>query len=71
MSNTIRLTIEGMNCGHCVKRVTNALSEVTGVTDVKVDLADNSATVTGTLDIEALKAAVDEAGYKVVSFTTA
>lgn len=71
MSNTIRLTIQGMNCGHCVKRVTNALKEVAGVTDVKVDLADNSATVTGTPDIEALKAAVDEAGYEVVSFTTA
>jgi copper chaperone CopZ len=38
---------------------------------VKVDLADNSATVTGTADIETLKAAVDEAGYEVVSFTTA
>ncbi|HSP47751.1 MAG TPA: cation transporter [Clostridiaceae bacterium] len=71
MSNTIRLTIQGMNCGHCVKRVTNALKEVAGVTDVNVDLADNSATVTGTPDIEALKAAVDEAGYEVVSFTTA
>jgi copper chaperone CopZ len=71
MSNTIKLSIQGMNCGHCVKRVTNALKEVAGVTDVKVDLADNSATVTGTADIETLKAAVDEAGYEVVSFTTA
>lgn len=69
MTNTIKLSIEGMSCGHCVKRVTNALSEVSGVSDVQVDLAGKSATVTGSPEVETLKAAVDEAGYEVVNVT--
>jgi copper chaperone len=31
MSNTIQLTIEGMHCGSCVRRVTAALTNVEGV----------------------------------------
>jgi copper chaperone CopZ len=39
----------------------------TGVQDVKVDLAARKATVTHTgADLEAMKAAVDDAGYEVV-----
>ncbi len=34
MSQTLKLTIDGMHCGSCVNRVTNALKKVEGV-DVK------------------------------------
>ncbi|MEA3412016.1 MAG: cation transporter, partial [Pseudomonadota bacterium] len=44
MSGIIRLRIAGMSCGHCVKRVTDALSEVPGVERVRsVDLGRGEA----------------------------
>ncbi|HOK63302.1 MAG TPA: cation transporter [Soehngenia sp.] len=62
------ISIEGMSCEHCVKAVTNALKEVDGVEDVKVNLEAKNAVVKGTnLDDNKLKGAVEEAGYDVVS----
>jgi copper ion binding protein len=62
-----RIYIEGMSCDHCVKHVTNALIEVDGVKDVKVDLKGKIAAVelSGTVDDSKLKEAVEEAGYDV------
>jgi len=62
------LKIEGMSCSHCVMAVTKALSAVSGVDRVSVDLDSRTAK----LDAEAgvtddmLIAAVDDAGYEVV-----
>lgn len=58
-------TVTGMTCGHCVNAVTSELSKLPGVTAVDVDLASGSAKVESTepLDVEAVRAAVDEAGY--------
>ena len=60
--------VEGMTCGHCVKAVTDELSAVPGVRSVEVDLDSGRATVTsdGGVDREAVRAAVDEAGYELV-----
>jgi len=62
-------TITGMTCGHCVDAVSTELGRLAGVTDVRVDLAASTATVTSDqpLDPEAVRAAVDEAGYEVTS----
>lgn len=63
-----KYTVEGMTCNHCVHHVTMALSEVEGVKDVKVSLAEKSALVNSedSVQFETLKAAVEEAGYKLV-----
>ncbi|MER1996601.1 MAG: heavy-metal-associated domain-containing protein [Arthrobacter sp.] len=66
-----QLSISGMTCGHCVASVTEELSAVEGVTDVRVDLvADgvSTAVVTSAEPIapELLGEAVAEAGYTVV-----
>jgi copper chaperone len=62
------LKIEGMSCGHCVMHVRSALEDVQGVKSAKVDLLERSAMVEGeSLDDQALRAAVADAGYKVVS----
>lgn len=61
-----KLLIEGMSCGHCVKHVTEALTELNGVTNVKVDLASKSALVEGEASDADIKAAVEDAGYDVV-----
>lgn len=63
-----KIVIEGMMCQHCVAHVTKALTALPGVT-AQVDLDSKTATVTGSADDAALKAAVEEAGYQVVSIT--
>jgi copper chaperone len=62
------LKIEGMSCGHCVMHVKSALEDIPGVKSANVDLLESSAMVDGeSLNDQALRAAVADAGYKVVS----
>ncbi len=67
MATTV-LHVEDMSCGHCVKAVSGAVSAVSGVTGVQVDLAGKTATVEhdAKVTFEALKAAIEEQGYDVV-----
>lgn len=62
-TQTYRVT--GMTCGGCVRHVDKALRSVPGVTEVAVDLAGGTATVTGTATFESLAAQVAEAGYQM------
>ena len=39
------ITIEGMHCEHCKKRVETALGELSGIKNAKVDLKNKTATV--------------------------
>lgn len=58
--------IEGMMCMNCVKHATKALQGVSGVSEVNVELEAKKATVTAeNVTDEALKAAIEEEGYKV------
>ena len=65
---TVTLSIEGMMCQHCVAHVTKALSAIEGVTPV-VDLEKKNAvcTLAGDVPAQALKDAVEEAGYTVTA----
>lgn len=63
---TVTLQVEGMSCGHCVKAVEEALTEV-GATG-KVDLASKSVAVSfeeGRVTLDAIKAAIEDQGYDV------
>ena len=66
---TKTLNIEGMMCAHCVAHVEKALSALEGVASAKADLEGKKAVVTlsGEVSDQALKDAVTEAGYEVVS----
>lgn len=60
-----RLKVDGMNCGHCVKSVTEALAGVAGVEKVvEVSLETGEAVVEGSADAAALIAAVEERGFE-------
>ena len=63
-----KMVIEGMMCAHCQARVEQALNALPGVA-ARVDLQAKTATVTGTADDAALKKAVEDAGYQVVSIS--
>jgi copper chaperone len=59
--------VDGMTCGHCVSTVKAAVGAVPAVRAVEVDLATGTVTVTGTPSEAAVKQAISEAGYDVVS----
>jgi len=61
------IKIKGMSCQHCVKAVTKALSEITGIEDVKVDLAAGEATFEEAqpIDPEVLREHIKRAGYEL------
>jgi Copper chaperone len=61
-----------MTCGHCVSSVSKELKEIANVQDVEIILdAKGISTAllktSGTIEEEALRAAVEEAGYTLES----
>jgi copper chaperone len=69
MPVTNEYVVSGMHCAHCASSVTEEVSAVSGVTDVKVDLDSGQLIVTSDIDIpfESIETAVDEAGYSVAT----
>ena len=64
-----KLKIGGMSCQHCVKAVTDALTELEGVQRAKVNLRKGEAVVRfNALRITStdLRDAITEAGFKVL-----
>lgn len=61
-------TVPGMHCGHCEAAVAKEVRAVHGVDSVGVDLGSKVVTVVGDqLDDDAIRAAIDEAGYEVAA----
>jgi copper chaperone CopZ len=69
MAVTSTYTVNGMTCSHCVQAVTGELSALPGVGDVRVDLTSGAVTVTSEAPLaqDAVRAAVDEAGYELAN----
>ena len=69
-SNTTQVreyVVQGMTCGHCVMSVTEEVEQVPGVAGVDVDLESGRVVVRGeAFADDAIRDAVDEAGYEVV-----
>ena len=65
MTVTSTYAVSGMSCQHCVDAVTAELGRLEGVEQVTVDLPTGSVTVQSAapLELGAVRAAVDEAGY--------
>ena len=60
-------TVQGMTCDHCALSVTEEVSQVPGVTGIDVDVAAGRVLVRGEgFSDDAVRDAVDEAGYDVV-----
>ena len=67
--STATYTVTGMTCQHCVSAVTEEVGGLPGVTAVQVDLPSGGLTVTSDtpVDDDAVRAAVEEAGYEVAA----
>lgn len=63
----ISIPISGMTCGHCVKAVNSALSNLKGMKQVSVSLESNSASVEfdeNILSLGEIKKVISEEGYQ-------
>jgi copper chaperone CopZ len=74
-ATTTTYEVRGMTCGHCVNAVTEELTGVPGVREVEIDLeAGGTSRVRVVseqpLDVETVRAAVDEAGYELARART-
>jgi len=64
MSHTIDLTLDGLSCGHCVKRVKESLEQRPDVDTAEVTI--DHAAVTGSASADALIDTIKQAGYGAV-----
>lgn len=62
-------TVTGMNCEHCVASVTEELTELPAVREVRVDLASGHVEVSAdvTLDPDDVHRAIAGAGFSLLS----
>ncbi|MEU3343662.1 heavy-metal-associated domain-containing protein [Streptomyces sp. NPDC006700] len=60
--------VSGMSCGHCEGSVSSEISDLPGVSSVKAVASTGEVTVVSAspLDEQAVRAAVDEAGFELV-----
>ena len=59
--------VKGMTCSHCEASVTEEVEQVAGVTGIEIDRESGRLTVQGEgFTDEAVREAVDEAGYEVL-----
>ncbi len=62
--------VPDMSCGHCKAAVEGGLNELPGVEKANADVAKGTVEISydeGTLSLEDLKAAIEEAGYTVAA----
>jgi copper chaperone len=66
-TTTETFVVTGMTCDHCSRAVASEIGALTGVTDVRVDLASGRVDVTSerSLSTDEVREAVDEAGYQL------
>jgi copper chaperone len=61
--------VEGMSCGHCVGAVAAAVSALPGADEVHIDLVPGGLsrlTVSGPVPANAVRTAIEDAGYRVL-----
>jgi copper chaperone len=65
--HTSTYTVTGMTCAHCVASVTEEVQEISGVTEVRVDLASGALSVVSDRPLagDEVRAAVADAGYEL------
>ena len=61
----MKLIVEGMTCGHCVRAITKALQARDADARVDVDLAAGTVAIEGRLNPAEAVAAIEADGYRV------
>jgi copper ion binding protein len=61
-----KLSIEGMTCHHCVKRVSKIIGKAEGVSDIRVSLENKEAVFAcdqSATDVDAIVQAINDFGF--------
>ena len=62
--------VEGMSCSHCENRIKKAVTNLTGVSNIVVNLAEKTVTVDSNPSLISetqIRQTIEHAGYDVVS----
>jgi len=62
-----KIIVEGMSCGRCTGKIEETLKALNGIEKVTTFLEEKAVYVTGSLDNQTLKNAIESQGYEVVS----
>ena len=62
-SSSQTISIDGMSCGNCVRKLEALIESQSGVQSVQVSLADGRATIVGDFNLEQLKQKITESGF--------
>ena len=57
--------VPGISCGHCKSAIETEVAKLPEVTTVEVDIEARTVRVEGSAPDQAIRAAIDEAGYDV------
>ena len=60
-------SVPAISCGHCKSAIESEVAPLDGVESAVVDVEARTLTVAGDVSEDAVRAAVDEAGYEVAS----
>ena len=63
------LRIQGANCASCVSKIEGALSQIVGVEQAVMNLAQSTVYVTGNAPVEAMVKAIKQTGYDAEKIT--
>ena len=62
---TLHFTVPDMDCGGCVRSITEAIHQLDAKAKVSTNLESKDVSVTGTQDAKAYAHAIEEAGFTV------
>ena len=65
----MHVQIKGMHCSSCVKSLTTAINDISGVDDIKINLDSGLAIIKGSPDKDTIKSSIESAGYSVISIS--
>lgn len=68
---TVVYEVPGISCDHCKAAIEGEVSTVPGIERVTVDVEAKTVTVVGDAPDEAVRAAIDTAGYEVAGVRAA
>ena len=64
-------SVPAISCGHCKAAIEGEVAKLDGITSVEVVIDEKTVHVDGDATDDAIRAAIDEAGYDVAGVTTA
>lgn len=61
------LNVDGMNCNHCIDKITRFVGEIEGVKNIQVSLESKSVEVEfeSPANLEMIREAIEDAGFSV------